>query len=256
MTPQLFVKLTNQIARQTPELADYEAEIADRNIKSLNLQPAIDAAQADLDAATTALQSMQAKPEDAPDDWQAPDTTAEQAAVEAAQTALDAAKAPQTKINSERDELQSRANALKAAMAQCQAEIDASGLTMTAQDVADQRKTAAQAQAWERIKAKRDALKSGGVLVAGKWFHSDPDSRLQQLGLVLMGASVPAVQWKTLDGSFTPMSQALAGGIFQAVAGLDMALFAAAEAHKAAMTAAADPLAYDCSGNWPATYQS
>ena len=49
--------------------------------------------------------------------------------------------------------------------------------------------------------------------------------------------------------------QALAGGIFQAVAGLDMALFAAAEAHKAAMTAAADPLAYDLSGDWPATYQ-
>lgn len=232
MTPQLFVKLTSQIARQTPELADYESEIADRNIKSLNLQPAIDAAQADLDA------------------------LADDADKTEAQAALDAAKAPQTKINSERDELQSRANALKAAIAQCQAEIDASGLTMTAQDLADQRKTAAQAQAWERIKAKRDALKSGGVMVAGKWFHSDPDSRIQQLGLVLMGASVPAVQWKTLDGSFTLMSQALAGGIFQAVAGLDRALFAAAEAHKAAMTAAADPLAYDFSGDWPATYQS
>ena len=231
MTPQLLVKLTNQIARQTPELAEYEAEIADRNIKSLNLQPAIDAAQDALDAIEDADKTE-------------------------AQTALDAAKAPQTAINSERDELTSRANALKAAMAQCQAEIDASGLTMTAQDVADQRKTAAQAQAWERINAKRDALKSGGVMVAGKWFHSDPDSRIQQLGLVLMGTSVPAVQWKTLDGSFTPMSQALAGGIFQAVAGLDMALFAAAEAHKAAMTAAADPLAYDLSGDWPTTYQS
>lgn len=107
MTPQLFVKLTSQIARQTPELADYESEIADRNIKSLNLQPAIDAAQADLDALADGADKTEA------------------------QTALDAAKAPQTKINSERDELTSRANALKAAIAQCQAEIDASGLTMT-----------------------------------------------------------------------------------------------------------------------------
>lgn len=71
--------------------------------------------------------------------------------------------------------------------------------------------------------------------------------------------ALPAGDWsaaaavKTAGGTLV---QALAGGIFQAVAGLDKALFAAAETHKAAMTAAADPLAYDFSGDWPATYQS
>lgn len=104
---------------------------------------------------------------------------------------------------------------------------------------------------WEEIKASRDRRKNGGVLVNGKWFHTDTDSRIQQLGLVLMGASVPAVQWKTMDGTFTAMSQALAGQIFQAVAALDMALFAAAEMHRSAMEASATPSTYDFSTGWP-----
>lgn len=108
--------------------------------------------------------------------------------------------------------------------------------------------------AWARIKAERDRRKDGGVLVSGKWFHTDPDSRIQQLGLVLMGAGVPAVQWKTMDGSFMPMSQALASGIFQAVAALDMALFVNAETHKAAMAASGNPAAYNFSAGWPEAY--
>ena len=112
----------------------------------------------------------------------------------------------------------------------------------------------AKAQAWERIKTERDRRKQGGVQVAGQWFHTDVDSRIQQLGLVLMGAAIPAVQWKTMDGSFATMSQALAGGIFQAVATLDMALFATAEAHKTAAQASDNPAAHDLSTGWPATY--
>jgi hypothetical protein len=113
---------------------------------------------------------------------------------------------------------------------------------------------AAKQQAWDRIKAERDQRKNGGVLVSGKWFHTDVDSRIQQLGLVLMGAGVPSVNWKTLDGSFTTMSQALAGGIFQAVATLDMALFSVAESHRAAMEASDNPDAYDFSTGWPAHF--
>lgn len=112
------------------------------------------------------------------------------------------------------------------------------------------------AEAWERIKAKRDAVKVSGVLAGGKWFHTDPDSRIQQLGLVLMGSSVPAVQWKTLDGSFIAMSQTLAGQIFQAVGALDTAAFAAAETHRAAVYASDTPESYDFSGGWPTVYQS
>jgi len=102
-----------------------------------------------------------------------------------------------------------------------------------------------------QIKASRDARKNGGVLVSGKWFHTDTDSRIQQLGLVLMGAAVPAVPWKTMDGTYTAMSQTLAGQIFQAVALLDMALFAVAKTHQEAMEASANPAAYDFSTGWP-----
>lgn len=104
------------------------------------------------------------------------------------------------------------------------------------------------------VKISRDKRKDGGVLVSGKWFHTDSDSRIQQLGLVLMGASVPAVQWKTLDGTFATMSQTLAGQIFAAVAALDMAVFANAEAHIIAINALTDTSNYDDSAGWPAHY--
>lgn len=109
-------------------------------------------------------------------------------------------------------------------------------------------------QAETRIKAERDRRKAGGTLVAGKWFHSDSDSRIQQLGLVMMGAAVPSVQWKTLDGTFVTMTPAIATGIFQATSALDMAVFANAEAHLAGARLAADPSAYDYSTGWPAAF--
>lgn len=112
------------------------------------------------------------------------------------------------------------------------------------------------AGAWLRIKVERDRrTDQGGYKVGTKWFHSDQKSRSQQLGLVLLGASIPAVlQWKTMDGSFVTMTQTLAQQILAAGAASDQAIFAAAETHKAAMEASADPSAYDFSGGWPATF--
>lgn len=108
---------------------------------------------------------------------------------------------------------------------------------------------------WERIKSKRDAVKNGGVQIAGKWFHTDDASRIQHMALNMMGAAIPAnLQWKTMDGSFTLMTQALAGQIFQAVALLDMQAFAAAEEHRVAMEASANPFEYDFGTGWPQTY--
>lgn len=109
---------------------------------------------------------------------------------------------------------------------------------------------------WQSIKAERDRRKSqGGVKVGTKWFHSDDGSRIQQIGLVMMGAGIPAnTQWKTMDGSFVTMTQTLAGQIFQASAANDMAIFAAAEAHKAAMEASADPASYNFSTGWPKAF--
>lgn len=111
------------------------------------------------------------------------------------------------------------------------------------------------AHAWDAIKAERDRRRTGGVAVGAKWFHSDDASRIQQLGLVMMGSAIPAgLQWKTMDGTFVAMTQTLAGQIFNAAAASDQAIFARAEQHKAAMEAAADPARYDYSAGWPAIY--
>lgn len=114
----------------------------------------------------------------------------------------------------------------------------------------------ARAAAWEDIKTIRDQRTlDGGFPAAGKWFHSDLKSRSQQLGLVIMGASIPAgLMWKTMDGTFVQMTQTLAGQIFAAAAAQEQATFAVAEQHKAAMEAAEDPAAYDYTTGWPAIY--
>lgn len=110
---------------------------------------------------------------------------------------------------------------------------------------------------WDRIKYERDCrTENGGFKVGTKWFHSDQKSRSQQLGLVLLGANIPAnLQWKTMDGSFVTMTQQLAGQVLAYAAASDQAIFAAAETHKSAMEASADPASYDFSGGWPATFQ-
>ena len=115
------------------------------------------------------------------------------------------------------------------------------------------------AQMWDAIKAERDRRKVGGVKVkvgtVDKWFHSDDASRIQQMGLVMMGASVPAdLQWKTMDGSFVTMTQAVAQSVFAAAAASDQAIFAVAEGHRAALVACEDPAVYDYSTGWPAIF--
>lgn len=117
-----------------------------------------------------------------------------------------------------------------------------------------------QAAAWERIKHERDRRKYLGVKVGAHWFHSDDPSRIQQLALAMMGASIPAgSQWKTLTLTpppvFVEMTPALAQGIFMATAASDAAIFAAAETHRVAMEASATPESYDCTGGWPASIE-
>jgi hypothetical protein len=116
-------------------------------------------------------------------------------------------------------------------------------------------------QMWEAIKAERDrrALLGGYMVLVNavpKWFHSDVVSRTQQIGLILMGANMPAsLQWKTMDGSKVTMTPALAQAVFNAAALHDQQMYAIAEQHRAAMLAAPDPDAYDFSGGWPPIYE-
>lgn len=114
-----------------------------------------------------------------------------------------------------------------------------------------------QESAWERIKTERDRrTQLAGYQVNGHWFHSDTFSRTQQIGLVIMGPNMPpGVQWKTMTGEMVTMTPALAGQIFAAAAASDIAIYTAAEAHRAAMLASADPDTYNFSGGWPPTFQ-
>lgn len=130
---------------------------------------------------------------------------------------------------------------------------------LTATEIAQNLATL-RAQRWEAVKSLRDRkVQNGGykVTVTGvdKWFHSDTFSRTQQMALVMFGTACPPISWKTLDGSFVTMSQALAGQIFSAAATQDGAIFARAEALKVLIYASTEPDGIDITTGWPATYQ-
>lgn len=111
--------------------------------------------------------------------------------------------------------------------------------------------------AWANIKTERDRrTQLGGYQAAGNWFHSDTFSRSQIIGLVVMGANLPAgLMWKTMDGTFVEMTQTLAGQIFAAAAAQDQGVFTAAEVHRQTMIASeGNPLDYDYSAGWPLAY--
>ena len=112
-----------------------------------------------------------------------------------------------------------------------------------------------------KVKAHRAALKAAGVVieVAGqnKWIDSDDGARLQQLGLLQLGATnalPPNLQWKCLDGSFITMTHEIAQAIFLATASADMANFANAETHIAAIKASEKPELHDWSTGWVQCY--
>jgi hypothetical protein len=101
-------------------------------------------------------------------------------------------------------------------------------------------------QMWKSIQVDRDLRKFSGVKVGDYWFHTDNSSRIQYLGLVMMGASMPSgIMWKTMTGDFVAMAPELALGVFMQVATQDMQTFGIAEAHHANMLASSDPGNYD-----------
>ena len=116
---------------------------------------------------------------------------------------------------------------------------------------------------WESIKTERERRKYAGVKVNGHWFHSDPDSRTQQIGLVIAGVSIPpGLMWKTLTpggGLFAPveveMTPTLAQAIFIGTIYHDGAFYAAGEIHRAAILASTDPYTYDYTTNWPESFE-
>lgn len=117
----------------------------------------------------------------------------------------------------------------------------------------------ARLQKWKEIQEWRDArIQNGGYKVGNHWFHSDNISRIQQLGLVMLGANIPAnLMWKTMSGEFVQMTPTLAAQIFQAAAMSDMAIHAVAEIHRQQVMASANPCEYDWkteSPPWPKVF--
>ena len=118
---------------------------------------------------------------------------------------------------------------------------------------------------WSNIKDFRDKKTQSGVYVSSfsKWIHTDTYSRTQWLGMLMAGASLPAIQWKTMDGTFITTTPQLAQAVFSAVMTQDATIFGAAESKKQAMLSLSDPRNYyfgadllpqDTSQGWPATY--
>lgn len=117
--------------------------------------------------------------------------------------------------------------------------------------------SAARASKWEEIKVKREAVKYAGVPIAsvGKTIDTDEGARTQQLGLVLMGAAMPAaLRWKFADNTMVPMTPALAQEVLATTAARDTAVFSVAEGYRATINAMTDwqaVLNLDISAGWP-----
>jgi hypothetical protein len=108
----------------------------------------------------------------------------------------------------------------------------------------------------EAMKAERDRRRlANGYQVGANWYHSDPDSRTQQLGLVMLGASIPAgLQWRTMGGSYVTMTQTLAQQILGAAATSDSAIHAHGEALRTTIAGSTSPETVDVLAGWPAGF--
>lgn len=109
----------------------------------------------------------------------------------------------------------------------------------------------------ESVKSFRDnLLQTGGCKVTvdtvDYWFHSDLASKVQQLALVTMGASLPVgLMWKTMSSAFVEMTPTLAQQIFLAQVTREMQIFA----HGEALIAQVPGLTWEQLGQgWPDKY--
>jgi hypothetical protein len=126
---------------------------------------------------------------------------------------------------------------------------------------------------WQLIKTERDRRRSqGGYRVDTKWFHSDPDSRTQQIGLArkadkvdLRGGNMNSpmmriddptkpLVWKTMDGSWVLMTPTLAIRIFEAAEAADSSIYAYAEYLNYLITHAPNPMTVNLYQGWPQSY--
>ncbi|UOO82756.1 DUF4376 domain-containing protein [Uruburuella testudinis] len=120
------------------------------------------------------------------------------------------------------------------------------------------KREAEQAAVWEAIKNKRHANLRGGVYLdsVSKWFQTDDATRQQYTFMRTLPELPPGMQWKTMDNSFIEMTKTLLDELSIKLLTDEQADFTNAERHRAAMLAAAEPLDYDYSSGWTATYEA
>lgn len=127
---------------------------------------------------------------------------------------------------------------------------------------------------WDNIKEYRDKRKFGGIYVSGKWFHNDPDSRTQWIGLKdkardIISANGPMttvltiqhpiygilpINWNTMDNSSIPVTVQLAFDILAKTGDTDGVLYGVALYHKAQVYNSSDPESYNYKTLWPPIY--
>ena len=138
-------------------------------------------------------------------------------------------------------------------------EDDWDGTKWTVNNVrADEMRAEQQSEMWARIKQKRHENLRHGVYVksVGKWLHSDDDSRAQYTFMRTMATLPENMLWKTMDNRFIPMTRELLDELSMQLLLDEQADFANAERHRAAMLQADNPLDYDYSSGWTATFQA
>jgi len=115
---------------------------------------------------------------------------------------------------------------------------------------------------WEETKKERDLRKNAGVFADNYWFHTDVESRIQQLGLIILGQNLPAgIMWKTLDrgsvysdAQYVEMTPLLAQSIFSSTLLHDSHFHAVCEEHRKNIAVSTDPENYDYKVGWPPSY--
>ncbi|EAO2687540.1 DUF4376 domain-containing protein [Salmonella enterica] len=108
----------------------------------------------------------------------------------------------------------------------------------------------------QQIKAHRDDVTADYIVIDGNHFHSDANSRIQQMSLTKMGQAkqIPAgLMWQTKNNGLIELTNDIAAQFESVTMDHDMRLFANAQRHIAAVEALEDieaVLDYDYSTGW------
>ncbi|HBC0022689.1 MULTISPECIES: DUF4376 domain-containing protein [Enterobacter cloacae complex] len=106
------------------------------------------------------------------------------------------------------------------------------------------------------IKSQRDLITADYIIIDGNHFHSDANSRIQQLCLTKMGQAkqIPTgLMWQTKNNGLIELTNDIAAQFEAATMNHDMRLFANAQSHIAAVEALDDiqeVIDYDYSTGW------